>query len=154
MQIICLFGDQTYVEVDQDESDLADCDYDWRGMRVFRELREPDENEHYADFDYMFEDDGSSDGWGRYLWFYADDHGNPYNVAWLVHKFLERFRPQECWELSYAMTCSKPRVDAFGGGTMFVTAASIRDTEEYLIQLKEQFQKQLDDALDAKKEEQ
>jgi len=31
-------------------------------------------------------------------------------LAALVQKFLKRFRPDQCWSLTYATTCSKPRV--------------------------------------------
>ena len=64
----------------------------------------------------------TQDGWGRHLWFYAEESGSPDNVAWLVQKFLKRFRPDQCWSLTYAATCSKPRVGEFGGGAVFVTA--------------------------------
>jgi hypothetical protein len=43
----------------------------------------------------------------------------------LVTKFLKEFRPDQCWSLTYATTCSKPRVGEFGGGAVFVTADAI-----------------------------
>ena len=61
-------------------------------------------------------------GWGRHLWVYAEESGSPDNVAWLVQKFLKKFRPDQCWSLTYSTTCSKPRVGEFGGGAVFVTA--------------------------------
>ena len=64
-------------------------------------------------------------GWGRHLWVYAEESGNPDNVAWLVQKFLKKFRPDQCWSLTYATTCSKPRAGEFGGGAVFVTADAI-----------------------------
>ena len=76
-------------------------------------------------FEYRFHDDNDPGGWGRHLWFYTEDWGNADNVAWLVQKFLKQFRPQECWSLSYAATCSKPRIGEFGGGAVFVTADTI-----------------------------
>ena len=48
--------------------------------------------------------------------------GSPERVAHLVQKFLRQFRPKECWSLTYATICSKPRVGEFGGGAVFVTA--------------------------------
>ncbi|MGA2258340.1 MAG: hypothetical protein ABSG53_27055, partial [Thermoguttaceae bacterium] len=44
----------------------------------------------------------------------------------LVHKFLKRFRPDQCWSLTYANTCSKFRVGEFSGGAVFVTANEIK----------------------------
>ena len=46
-------------------------------------------------------------------------------MAHLVQKFLKKFRPDQCWSLTYATTCSKPRLGEFGGGAVFVTADSI-----------------------------
>ena len=57
--------------------------------------------------------------------------GNPDNVAWLVQKFLKKFRPDQCWSLTYAATCSKPRVGEFGGGAVFVTADEIKWQNAY-----------------------
>ena len=55
----------------------------------------------------------------------------PDNVAWLVQKFLKKFRPDQCWSLTYATTCSKPRAGEFGGGAMFVTADEIKWQNAY-----------------------
>ena len=62
----------------------------------------------------------------RYLWLHADTYGEPAHVAWLIQKFLKRFRPDQCWSLTYANTCSKPRVGEFSGGAVFVTANEIK----------------------------
>ena len=59
------------------------------------------------------------------MWLYAEESGNPDNVAWLVQKFLKQFRRDQCWALTYAATCSKPRVGEFGGGAIFVMANKI-----------------------------
>jgi hypothetical protein len=61
-----------------------------------------------------------------HLWADADDHNNLGALAHLVQKFLRRFRPDESWSVTYASTCSKPRVDSFGGGAVFVTADEIK----------------------------
>ena len=47
-------------------------------------------------------------------------------LAHLVQKFLCRFRPDKSWSVTYASTCSKPRVDSFGGGAVFVTTDEIK----------------------------
>ncbi len=57
--------------------------------------------------------------------------GDVSNVAWLVQKFLKKFRPDQCWSLTYSATCSKPRVGEFGGGAVFVTADTIRWQNAY-----------------------
>ena len=47
-------------------------------------------------------------------------------MAHLVQKFLKKFRPADCWPLTYSETCSKPRVGEFGGGALFVTATDVK----------------------------
>ena len=73
-------------------------------------------------FEYEFREEPED----RHLWIYAEDTGTLEHVAHLVQKFLKRFHPDQCWSLSYATTCSKPRVGQFGGGAVFVTADEIR----------------------------
>ena len=89
--------------------------------------------EETDDYDYGFEwrfstPDATN---GLRLWLYAEDNGDPDRVACLVQKFLKKFRPDECWSLTYAATCSKPRVGEFGGGAVFVTADAIRWQNAY-----------------------
>jgi hypothetical protein len=73
-------------------------------------------------FDYDFYDTDQD----RSLWLQSSDWGNVYQIAHLMQKFLKAFRPRESWALTYATTCSKPRLGEFGGGAMFVTADRIR----------------------------
>jgi hypothetical protein len=80
----------------------------------------PDDTDH--GFCISFEEEGDT----RRLWIYADDHGDVGRVAHLIQKFLKQFRPDQCWSLGYANTCSKLRVGEFGGGAVFVTAEDIR----------------------------
>jgi hypothetical protein len=145
---IYVFGEQEYLE-DEVPDNLYFEDADWQGLRVFRDVDDGDETEHDADFNHAFLDDATGErgnGWGRHLWLFAEENGNPANVAWLVHKFLARFRHRESWELSYAVTCSKMVVDAFGGGALFVTAEAIQGTDDYLAQLRDQFRNQQSEA--------
>ena len=98
---------------------------DWMGCREWRDM--PDYEEDYeVGFQYAFHDDhGPPDRRGRHLWVYDEEQGDPWRIAYLVQKFLQRFRPDECWSITYALTCSKPRAREFGGGGIFVTAAEI-----------------------------
>lgn len=64
--------------------------------------------------------------WNRHLWVYAEECGSPQNVAWLIQKFLKRFCPKKHWIMTWACTCSKPRVGEFSGGAILVTANAIR----------------------------
>jgi hypothetical protein len=86
-----------------------------------------------AGFEHRFDtDEAGPENWGRHLWIYAEEGGDVERVAHLVQKFLKKFRPEECWSLSYATTCSKPRVGEFGGGAVFVTAADIKWQSAYI----------------------
>jgi hypothetical protein len=80
---------------------------------------------------YEFDTDEQPDGWGRYLWLYADESADLEQVAGFVQKFLRHSRPDQYWSLTFACTCSKPRVGAFGGGAAFVTANDIQWQDSY-----------------------
>lgn len=98
-------------------------DIAWCGLRVFRELAASDEDDDgEAGFQFALNTDPAT---GCYLWLYAEEDGRPDHVAYLVQRFLQVFRPRDCWSLTYAVTCSKPRPGAFGGGALFVTADAI-----------------------------
>jgi hypothetical protein len=58
--------------------------------------------------------------------FYSEESANVDHLVHLVQKFLRKFRPQEAWSVTWAETCSKPRIDEFGGGAAFVTAGDVR----------------------------
>jgi hypothetical protein len=80
-----------------------------------RLLSDPD----YVGFSWAFEDDGS-------LWVYSDTSGTPEDAAALVQEFLSRFRPDDVLAFEWANTCSRPRLDAYGGGAVVVTAEEQR----------------------------
>lgn len=124
LQPVRVFGESEFPE-DAVPPELADRDADWRGVRTLRDKPDHDAQWDALGFEYRFHEDHDRGGWGRHLWLYAEDWGDPSNVAWLVQKFLRKFRPDQCWALTYATTCSKPRVGEFGGGAVFVTADKI-----------------------------
>lgn len=59
------------------------------------------------------------------LWMYAEESCDLEHVALFVQEFLARFRPNEYFTLTWAETCSKPRISEFSGGAIFVTAEDI-----------------------------
>jgi hypothetical protein len=130
LQPICVFGNKEYPE-DAVPAELAGREAEWTGLRFLRDNGDYDPDCDCLGFEWSLSVDADRGGWGRHLWVYAEESGNPDNVAWLVQKFLKKFRPQECWSLSYAATCSKPRVNEFGGGAVFVTAAEIKWQNAY-----------------------
>jgi len=123
LQTVCVFGAHEYAE-DAVPTDLADAKPDWTGVRFLRDKKDHDAQWDALGFEFSFGDDAPT-GWGRHLWLYAEESGEPGNVAHLVQKFLKKFRSGQCWGLTYAATCSKPRVGEFDGGAVFVTAKRI-----------------------------
>jgi hypothetical protein len=89
------------------------------------EDRDPDDTD--CGFTYSFEEDDGK----RRFWVRSDGCGNVNHVVHLIQKCLKRFRPDQCWSLTYANTCSKPRRGEFGGGAVFVTAHEIRWNDGY-----------------------
>lgn len=59
------------------------------------------------------------------LWIYTEESGIVDHVAIFVRAFLKEFHPDKFWKMTWACTCSKPRVDEFDGGAMIVTATTI-----------------------------
>jgi len=63
---------------------------------------------------------------GADLWIHDDgEYGNVDNVIDFVQLFLKKFRPKEGWGFEWSNGCSKPRLDAFGGGAGFITATKV-----------------------------
>ncbi len=131
LEVVYVFGDREYAE-DALPDDLNREDAEWIGCRAYRDMAgyDPDFGEH-AGFEYAFSEDDQDKDWGRHLWFHTDEYGSLDRVAHLVQKFLKRFRPNDCWSLTWATTCSKPRVGEFGGGAVFVMASDIKWNDAY-----------------------
>jgi hypothetical protein len=125
MDYVFFFGDQVYVE-DEIPEHLTTADADWAGYRLWHGREDRGFFEHDLGFDYEFCDHDRQDGLGCHLWFCSDGFGDPDYVADLVQRFLERFRPHDCWSMSFALTSTERAVDQFGGGAIFVTAREIR----------------------------
>ncbi len=92
-----------------------------KGYDEFTELigvYELEDEEDTLGFDWSFESDGA-------LWIYAELSGNPDHVAAFVQLFLKKFRPKEAFALSWSTTCTRPLLDSFGGGAIFVTADKV-----------------------------
>ena len=59
------------------------------------------------------------------LWIYAEENGNIDTIAYFVQEYINTFRLSYVFSLTWAETCSKPRVGEFSGGWMVVTADKI-----------------------------
>ena len=123
LQPIVAFGNKEFSEGDPTIATLPGTP-DFTGPRFLRDNPDFDSSYDVLGFEFDFCDEDTPPA--RYLWLYADGYGDPAHVAWLIHKFLKRFRPDQCWSLTYANTCSKPRVGEFSGGAEFVTATEIK----------------------------
>ncbi len=141
LEFVRVFGDSEYPEHElPDGLNLADAD--WSGHRLFLTPHDYDtEYDEKRIGEYEFRDDDQKDGWGRHLWLYAEEGGDTDLVAAMVQQFLKRFRPDQCWSMTFAYTCSSPRVGDFGGGAVFVTAADIQweDTDCFVEQRRQAF---------------
>jgi hypothetical protein len=75
--------------------------------------------------DWQFETDAAdpSDGWG--LWLHSENGGVDAVCAFVQH-LLQRFDPCGSAAVEWSNDCSKPRVDAYGGGAALVTATKIK----------------------------
>jgi hypothetical protein len=125
LEVVCVFGELEHPE-DKLPSRLNRDEADWIGCRAYRDLLGYDPEWGWdVGFEYQFSRDDRDKDWGRHLWLYADESGAADRVAHLVQKFLKEFRPDESWSLTWAVSCSKPRVGEFGGGAVFVTAEEI-----------------------------
>jgi hypothetical protein len=128
LEWIYVFGEDTYPEDHvPDHLDLADAD--WHGCRCYMDLEsfDPEEGTEGAGFEYAFQDDdGRPDGWGRYLWVYADEGADLNRLAHLVRKFLCTHRPGHWWSLTYCLACTRPQASESSGGGIFITAEDIK----------------------------
>lgn len=64
-----------------------------------------------------------SDGWR--LWLHSSSGGIDAVCAFIQH-LLQRFDPEGPIALEWSNDCSKPRVDAYGGGAALITARKIK----------------------------
>ena len=114
--------------------ELTDQEIAWceKYFRLCAKRAEIDEDFEFEDenilFDYNFESLGKP-GTPIGLWMYSECGGSPHSVAVFVSSFLERWRPEGSFTFYWAYTCSKPRIDEFGGGTIHVTADEIKSCD-------------------------
>lgn len=59
------------------------------------------------------------------LWIYSEGCGDEDQVVAFVQHYLARFRANEVVGFEWASTCSRPCLDAFGGGAAVVSATEV-----------------------------
>lgn len=109
----------------------SEAERDWWRNKI-EELSRSDEDAACA---MEIDDDGN-------LWCYDESCGDPGRLGDTVQEFFQAFPdPPRCFGLSYANTCSRPKLDEFGGGVLFVTAAEVivTDASIMLVKLEQEF---------------
>ena len=83
----------------------------------------------------MYRDEGGSPGFAMMvqpelgpgaLWLHSDDQGDPEHVIQFVLRLAEELSLAGVWGFSWSHTCSKPRIDAFGGGAHVIDLGARR----------------------------
>ena len=99
--------------------DVGTPDKAARALALFQELRAADQDAddpEVAGFDLVRQDAPE----GCALWIHDDDHGDVEAVIRFVLRLAEELDLTGLWGFQYALTCSRPRLDAFGGGAHVV----------------------------------
>ena len=84
-------------------------------LDLFLRLREEDEasdDPEFSGFALSLQDGPG----GSILWFHDDGQGDVEGVIRFVLRLAEELDLIGLWGFQYALTCSRPRLDAFGGG--------------------------------------
>ena len=75
---------------------------------------------------------------GSTLWIHDDEHGDVEAVIRFVLRLAEDIDLTGLWGFQYALTCSRPRLDAFGGGAHAIDLGARKSicwssTQEWLV---------------------
>ena len=117
--------------------DVGSPDKAARALALFQELCAADQDADDPDvagFDLVHQDapEGSS------LWIHDDEHGDVEAVIRFVLRLAEDLDLTGLWGFQYALTCSRPRLDAFGGGAHAIDLGARKSfgwssTQEWLV---------------------
>jgi len=108
-----------------------------RALALSQELREADEDADdpaVTGFDLVRQDAPE----GSTLWIHDDEHGNVEAVVRFVLRLAEDLDLTGLWGFQYGLTCSRPRLDAFGGGAHVIDLGARKtigwtSTQEWLV---------------------
>jgi hypothetical protein len=77
-------------------------------------------------FGYEFEGD-STGSRTRYLWIWDGGmYGDVESAAAIIQAFIRKFRPDSVFRLTWAASCSKPRIGEFFGGAVVISSSVIK----------------------------
>jgi hypothetical protein len=95
--------------------DVGSPDKAARGLALFQSMRAADQDAddpEVAGFGLVRQDVPE----GSILWIHDDEDGDVEAVIHFVLRLAEELDLTGLWGFQYALTCSRPRLDAFGGG--------------------------------------
>ena len=75
--------------------------------------------------DWQFETEANNATEGLGIWLHSMNGGIDAVCAFIQH-LLQRYTPDDVAGMEWSNDCSKPRVDAFGGGAAIITARKIK----------------------------
>ena len=116
--------------------DVGTPDKAARALALYQQLRAEDQDAdepQVAGFDLSRQDAPE----GSTLWIHDDDHGDVEAVIRFVLRLAEGLDLTGLWGFTYALTCSRPRFDAFGGGAHVIDLSARKSigwtsTQEWL----------------------
>lgn len=110
--------------------------------QFFENFSDPEYGYDEPDFQYELRGEDEDD---PHFWFYSDESFNPDHLEKFVSFLLEQLELDTPFQCSWAYTCSKPRVDEFGGGGFLVRRGLPTewvDSQAYFNQFLEKDEKQ------------
>jgi hypothetical protein len=86
-----------------------------RALELFHDLRAADQHADELEVSgFTLERQDAPEG--STLWIHDDEHGDVEAVIRFVLRLAAELDLSGLWGFEYALTCSRPRLDAFGGG--------------------------------------
>ena len=116
--------------------DVGTADKAARALALFQSLRAADQDAddpEVAGFELSRQDAPE----GSTLWIHDDDHGDVDAVIRFVLRLAEDLDLTGLWGVQYGLSCSRPRLDAFGGGAHVIDLGALKSigwtsTQEWL----------------------
>lgn len=115
-----------YLQYSEMITDLTPAETEWWEKELER-IEKKSLEENYCPGQFEIE---RGENWDA-IWIYGEDFGDPHTAAEIVQRFLKECRPDGCFSLTWATTCSKMRLSEFSGGGVFVTADDIKWVNAY-----------------------
>ncbi len=109
-----------YVEASFCIDNLTEDELAWwkkEGLRKCPEDMDPEDMEIPISSNWVIEDNS--------IWFSHDESIDIDAAASVIQRFFKDARLNGCCGFTWSETCSKPRLDSFGGGACFITAMDI-----------------------------